>query len=503
MHLHLEKSRDYLCVDIGAESGRIMAGTWDGKKLGLGEIHRFSNAPVSMGGTLRWDLVGLWKGVVEGLRRAHAQRGEAICSVGVDTWALDYVLQDARGEWLGLPYCYRDARTSGLVEELCRRIPRAEIFAETGLQFMEINTLCQLWAMQRGNPALLETARKFLMIPDWIHAALSGVEACEFTNATTTQFLNPLTRRWSESLLQRLEIPTHFLPDLIGPGTLLGPLRAPVASETGLSNVNVIAPATHDTASAVVAVPTRHTGKSNWAYLSSGTWSLLGVEIPQAQLSETVLRLNFTNEGGVDGTYRLLRNIMGMWLLQGLRRAFQQRNGDRDYASMVQLAAEAPPLRSLVDPDAPEFLRAPDMVDAIQTACQLRGEPIPDTEGQLVRCVLESLALRYRQVVEWLEEITGTPIEVVHIVGGGSRNALLNQFTANACNRPVIAGPVETTALGNLLWQARTDGEMGSLAEARDVVRSAFAGDIREFTPQRENLAQWEAAHARWRARVV
>lgn len=497
------RAQQYLCVDVGAESGRIMAGAWNGTSLRLEETHRFSNGPVPVGNTLRWDLLGLWKGILAGMRRAHALHGNNICSIGVDTWALDYILLDAHGEWLGLPYCYRDVRTRGLVEELCRRVPRADVFAETGLQFMEINTLVQLLAVQRENPRLLDQARTLLLIPDWIHAALSGQHSCEFTNATTTQFLNPATGQWALSLLERLEIPTHFLPPLIGPGTALGPLLKPVAEETGLSRVHVVAPATHDTGSAVVAVPTHHTGRCTWAYLSSGTWSLLGVEIPRANLSGAVLKYNFTNEGGVDGTYRLLRNIMGLWLVQQLRRAFEERGAPADYAALVEQAHQAPPLRSLVDPDDPGFLRPTNMVEAVQSACRARGEPVPETEGELVRCVLESLALRYRQVIDWLEEITGTPIEVIHIVGGGSRNALLNQFTADACNRPVIAGPVETTALGNLLWQARSAGEIGSLAEARAVVRASCAGEIREFNPQRENLALWESAHARWRAKVV
>lgn len=496
-------SQEYICVDIGAESGRVMAGSWNGVSIALNELHRFGNGPVSLGGTLRWDLLGLWKSVVDGLRSAAIACGSSVLSVGVDTWALDFVLLDAHGEWLGLPYCYRDARTRGMVDEICARVPRAEIFAQSGLQFMEINTLCQLMAMRLQNPWLLGQARGFLMIPDWIHWALSGEQACEFTNATTTQFLHPLTGNWAGTLLERLDITPNFLPPIIAPGSDLGPLLRSVAEETGLSRTRVVAPATHDTGSAVVAVPTLHTGRSNWAYLSSGTWSLLGVETTRANLSEAVLRYNFTNEGGVDGTYRLLRNIMGLWLLQQLRRAFHKRGDLLDYDALVSAASRAAPLRSVIDPDNSAFLRPTDMVEAIQTACRVSQEPVPETEGELVRCVLESLAMRYRQVLEQIEEITGTAVEVIHIVGGGSRNALLNQFTANACNRAVVAGPVETTALGNLLWQARSSGEISSLAQAREVVRSSCAREIHYVNPQRENLALWEDAHARWRAKVV
>ncbi len=487
----------YLGVDIGAESGRVMAGLWDGRHIRLEETHRFGNGPVPIGGTQRWDLLHLWKEIRAGLARAGRDSAN-VRSVGVDTWGVDYVLQDKHGEWMGLPFCYRDIRTQGSVEELCNSIPRAEIFAQSGLQFMEINTLCQLLAAKRQNPALLEKAHRLLMIPDWIHWALSGATAAEFSNATTTQFLHPKTRQWSRGLLERLEIPTHFLPEIVMPGTDLGPLLSDVAAGTGLADVRVVAPATHDTGSAVAGVPAGALGNGRWAYISSGTWSLMGVEISEALLSPEALALNFTNEGGVDGTYRLLKNIVGMWLLQQLRAGFAAKNGTTDYGALVQLASHAAPLRSFIHPDSPEFLRSTDMIRSIQDFCKRTGQPVPETEGELVRCVLESLALRYRQVLQSLETITGNRIEVVHIVGGGSRNALLNQFTADACQRPVIAGPVEATALGNVLFQARAAGELGSMAEIRAVIRDSFQSEMREFHPNAESLADWESAAARW-----
>ena len=491
----------HLAVDIGAESGRVMAGLWDGRRIQLREIHRFANSAVSVGTSLRWDLLHLWKEVRDGLALAGsgATLQTEVRSVGVDTWGVDYVLQDSHEEWLGLPYSYRDIRTQGLVEELCALLPRQEIFSESGLQFLEINTLCQLLAAQRNHPHLLAQARRLLMIPDWLHWALSGAAVVEFSNATTTQFLHPKTKSWSTGLLDKLGIPSHFLPELVSPGTDLGALRPSVAADSGLAKTRVIAPGTHDTASAVVGVPASALGYGRWAYISSGTWSLVGVEISAANLSEAALQHNFTNEGGVDGTDRLLKNVVGMWLLQQLKRAFDAAGGNRTYADLVQLAEQATPLRSLINPDAAEFLRPTNMVAAIQEYCRRSGQPIPDTEGALVRCALESLAVKYREIIKSLEMITGESIEVIHIVGGGSRNALLNQFTADVCQRPVVAGPVEATALGNVFCQARALGELHSLAEIRSIIRESFSHEVRDFQPNADSLAEWEDATARLR----
>ena len=492
-------SQTYLGVDVGAESGRVMAGLWDGRHIRLQEIHRFSNGPVPLGNTLRWDLLHLWKEIRDGLILAGKSCGKAR-SIGVDTWGVDYVLQDRQGEWLGLPFCYRDERTKGLVAELCALLPRQEIFEASGLQFMEINTLVQLLAAQRNHPHLLAQAHRMLMIPDWIHWALCGASVAEFSNATTTQCLHPKTRTWSTGLLDKLGIPSHFLPEIVSAGTDLGSLRPELAKLPGLGSTRIVAPATHDTGSAVVGIPAGDHGYGKWAYISSGTWSLMGVEVAEANLSAEALHLNFTNEGGVDGTYRLLKNIVGMWLLQQLKRGFEARGGNSSYGDLVQLAAQAAPLRSLVNPDAPQFLRPTDMIGAVQDFCRKSAQPIPETEGELVRCVLESLALRYRQVLDSLQKITGNRIEVIHIVGGGSRNALLNQFTADACQRPVVAGPIEATALGNVLFQAKAAGELQSVSEIRSVVRDSFAHEMREVHPHTESLADWDTAAARWKA---
>jgi rhamnulokinase len=360
---------------------------------------------------------------------------------------------------------------------------------------MPINSLYQLIAHRRHSPEVFDAAETLLMIPDWLHWCLCGAKGVEFTNATTTQLVHPTRRDWSEKLIAAFDLPRRIFPGIIAPGTRLGNLRSEVVARTGLHGVEIIAPATHDTGSAVVGVPTANTGRANWAYISSGTWSLMGVEVPQAVLTQRALELNLTNEGGVDGTYRLLENIMGLWLVQQCKRAFDAGGRAMDYAELVRLAGEAEPLRSFVDPDDARFLAPDDMPRAIQDFCRETGQPVPDTESRLVRCALESLALKYRVVLGWIAEVTGTTVEVIHIVGGGARNALLNQFTADACGVPVLAGPVEATVLGNILMQVRARGELGSLADIRAVVRAS--GGVSEFQPR--DTGRWAEALTRLR----
>ena len=487
----------YLGVDLGAESGRVMAGLWDGSHMRLEELHRFPNGGVWVGDSLKWDVVRLWAEIQQGLGEAGRRFGSAVRSVGVDTWGVDTVLLSQSDELLGLPFHYRDPRTRGVMGRVLERIPRAEIFGQTGLQFMEINTLFQMVSLREQHPELLDAARSLLMMPDFFNWCLSGVRSAEFTNATTTQFFDPRKRSWATDLLSQLDIPASILPPAVDPGAVLGPLRSGLASRVGLGGVRVVAPATHDTGSAVAAVPTDSTGKANWAYISSGTWSLMGVEVPNAILSSKAMKFDLTNEGGIQGTYRLLKNIMGLWLVQQCRRSFEHRGRAHTYEQLVSLASKATPLRSLVNPDHPSFLAPEDMASAIQERCRATGEPVPEDEGALVRCALESLALKYASTLQGLEEVTGTPVEVIHVVGGGSRNDLLNQFTADACQRPVLAGPVEATVLGNLLVQAQADGAVGDLVQLRSVVRQS--GAIRRFDPS--GGAAWSEAASRF-ARV-
>jgi rhamnulokinase len=483
----------HLAVDLGAESGRVIAGVVDADGVTLDELHRFPNgvhyfvsqaADGSLRDSLRWDVVRLWDDIQHGLREAGRKYGERITSVGVDTWGVDYVLLSKSRELLGQPFCYRDGRNDDRMEEVFETVPRDEIYATTGLQFMQINSLYQLVSTRAQTPELLENASRFLMIPDFFHWLMCGREAVEFTNATTTQFVDPKTRDWSNGLLERLSLPTDILPEIVEPGSTLGTLRADLAARCELPEINVVAPPTHDTASAIVAVPTEHTGSANWAYISSGTWSLIGVETQEPILTDAALAQNITNEGGVDGTTRLLKNVMGLWIVQGVKRSIEASGRTTDYGTLTQQGREAEPFRSLIDPDDDRFLAADDMAAAIQDFCRETSQPIPETDGQLVRCVLESLALRYRKVLRGIEELTGQAVEVLHIVGGGSQNGLLNELTATACEVPVVAGPIEATALGNVLTQARAleSSPINDLASIRKLVRETH--ELVRFEPQ-------------------
>ena len=486
----------YLGVDLGAESGRVVAGIWNGAHMRLEELHRFPNGGVWVGESLRWDIVRLWSEIQKGLAVAAKRFGSAVRSVGVDTWGVDSVLLSGTDELLGLPFHYRDPRTRGVMARTLQTLPKADIFAATGLQFMEINTLFQLIALREQHPEMLASARTFLMIPDFLNWCLSGVKSAEFTNATTTQFFNPTNRGWATDLLKRAQLPVDLLPQVASSGDVLGSLRSSVASRAGLSaSVRLIAPATHDTGSAVAAVPTDATGSSRWAYISSGTWSLMGVEVQQAVLTPRAMELNMTNEGGIEGTYRLLKNIMGLWLVQQCKRSFERGGSRMTYDELVRAAQASEPLRSIVNPDDASFLSPEDMPEALRAWCRQTSQPVPETEGQLIRCALESLALKYAETLIALQELVGHSIEVIHVVGGGSQNDLLNQFTADACGIPVLAGPVEATVLGNVLVQARAAGEIGSLADLRQIVRSSSA--LRRFNPGRSE--PWLAATGRLR----
>jgi rhamnulokinase len=472
----------YLGIDLGAESGRVMAGLWDGQVMRVEELHRFSNQPVNVAESLRWDVLRLWSDIQHGLTIAAKRFGDSIVSVGVDTWGVDFVLLTKSGEMLGQPYHYRDARVNGMFGHAFAQVRREEIFAQTGLQFMEINTLYQLLALQLSHPELLAAADCLLMMPDFFHWCLCGSHVAEFTDATTSQCLNPISRDWAWNMLDKFGLPRRIFPKVVPPGTELGRLRESVAQRTGLGRIKVVAPPTHDTASAVAAIPTANTGRSDWAYISSGTWSLMGIETPNAVMTDQVLQLNFTNEGGIDGTFRLLKNITGLWLVQQCKKSFEARGKSLDYAELASLAEAAPGPHAIIDPDDGSLVNPPDMPIAMEALCRTTNQPVPASEGAYVRCALESLAAKYATVLAGLEGLAGNKIEVIHVVGGGSRNPLLNQLAANRCRRPIVAGPVETTVLGNLLSQARAAGELKSLAQMRQVVRSS--SELREFKPQ-------------------
>jgi rhamnulokinase len=499
---------DYLALDLGAESGRGLLGRFDGSQLALEEIHRFPNGPVKLLDTLHWDLPRLFDDIKTAIRKAAAA-GPALDGIGVDTWGVDFGLVGRGDTLLGNPVHYRDARTEGMMDAAFAKVPRERIYEITGLQFLPFNTIFQLLALRKANSPLLDAAETLLMMPDLFGWLLTGRRAGEYTDASTTQLLDPRTGTWSDALCDALELPWAILPALVQPGTELGPLRASVAEEVGLSRpVSVIAPGTHDTASAVAAVPAVGPSPSpspssspappDWCYLSSGTWSLLGVEVSRPVINAETMRYNFTNEGGVAGTTRLLKNIMGLWLVQESRRTWARAGREMTYEELTARAQVAPPFSALVDPDDASFLSPGDMPARLAAFCTKTGQPAPGDEGTLVRCCLESLALKYRWAIERLESILGTTIRTIHVVGGGTKNALLCQFTADACGRPVHAGPVEATAIGNILMQAIGRKRLGSIADLRAVVARSFPVTV--YEPR--DTAAWTDAVGRFQELV-
>jgi len=481
---------NFLAVDIGAASGRVIVGRWDGERFALEELHRFPNGPVTEGGHLHWDAPRLWQELQAGLAAYAAQDGAPLAGIGVDTWAVDYGLLDAAGQLLGNPYHYRDRRTVGVPDLVDTLLPPEALYAQTGIQRLLLNTLYQLVAaVQAGDPQLA-AADTLLLMPDLLHYWLTGRKVAEYTNATTTQLLDARERRWATEILGKLGIPARILPPLIAPGSVLGPLLPAVRDAVGLRHdVPVIAVGTHDTASAVAAVPGLD---ERSAYISSGTWSLVGVELDAPLLSAEAQRLNFTNEGGVAGTIRLLKNVGGLWLLQECQRQWQHEGRAYSWPELLALAEAAPPLRSLIDPDAPEFLAPQNMPATIREHCRRSGQPVPAGVGELVRCCLESLALTYRRVVAALETLTGRQIDTLRVVGGGSQNTMLCQLTADACQRTVVAGPAEGTALGNILVQAIATGHLPDLAAGRRAVAASVDQTI--YTPRAGG--GWDAALA-------
>jgi rhamnulokinase len=466
-------------VDLGATSGRVMVGTVGPGRLSLEEVHRFPNGPVTAAdGSLRWDVARLHREVLAGLRAAGRVDG-----VGIDGWAVDYGLLDASGELLDEPFCYRDGRTDGVRDAVLSVVSEEELFATTGLQQLPFNTIYQLAA-----ETSLADAATLLLLPDLLGYWLTGEVGAEVTNASTTQLYDVRRHAWATGLAERVDVPVRLLPPLREPGDLVGRLRAQVADEVGLpAGTPVVAVGSHDTASAVVGVPFEDARRA--AYISSGTWSLVGVELDAPVLTEEARRANFTNEGGVDATIRFLRNVTGLWVLSESMRTW----GTDDLAGLLAEAAQAPASGPVVDVDAPEFLPPGDMPARIEEACRATGQEPPATRGAVVRCILESLALAYRDAVRLASSLSGQPVDVVHVVGGGARNALLCQLTADACGVPVLAGPVEAAALGNVLVQARALGaDLPDLSSMRALVRDTH--DLVRYEPTRLT-AELSGAH--------
>ncbi len=464
----------YLAFDLGAESGRAVLGKLRSGILTTQEVHRFSNHPIESSGSLRWDVSRLWFEIRKAL---NSLEGVKLAGIGVDAWGVDYALLGERGQLLENPYHYRDHRTEGVMEDVFRRVPKEEVYRVTGIQFMPINSLYQLYAAHRDSPSIITAAKQLVTIPDLFNYWLSGKAVCEFTNATTTQMVDPVRRIWARDLMRRAGLRDDLPAPLVEPGTVIGPLLPGIASNSTLDKTPVIAPACHDTGSAVAAI----TARDGTAFLSSGTWSLIGTELDAPVLTPDAFKLNFTNEGGVNGTTRLLKNVMGLWMLQGCRNHWSTEGKNGSYAELVELASRQPAFAHLVDPDNELFLRSADMPNAINQFCANTQQPTPTNPGAYVRCILESLAMKYRMTIRNLEEICGQRIRQIRVVGGGSKNRLLNQFTANATGRRVLAGPSEATALGNIAIQILATGKASSLEEVRAIVDRSFPTEV--FNP--------------------
>lgn len=475
----------YIACDFGAESGRVMMGDLSRGKLLLSEVHRFGNEPIQDKTGLYWDVPRLFQEMLAGLEKV-SQREDPIAGISCDSWGVDYLLFEQDGSLITPTHHYRDPRCEGGMKAFLAQTPWETVYAETGIQKLPFNTLFQLAA---ENPKRMRQAHQLLPIGDGFNYLLSNVARVEVSMASTTQLYNPVKRMWSEKLLTALRIPPRLLPPVAGSGTVLGPMRQDFAKQKAFEETKVIASCSHDTGAAVVALPV---SGENWAYLSSGTWSLMGVEVPEPMITEEARELNFTNEIGYGHSVRLLKNIVGLWIVQECRRYWAQREQELDYEVITHLAGAAQPFQALINPADPRFLAPGDMPLKVAAFCKETGQIVPRKPGEVIRCVLESLALYYRKTLKEIERLTRRKVEKLYVVGGGTKNTLLNHFTANALQIPLIIGPTEATAAGNILVQAIALGQLKSLSEAREVVQESFSCEIIQ-----PHAAAWDAAYAR------
>lgn len=485
------EERQFLAFDLGAESGRALVGILKEDKLVVEEIHRFVNRPVEILGRLYWNVPQIFQEIKEGINKAFSKYPH-IESIGIDTWGVDFGLVTKEGYLAGLPVCYRDHRTDGILEKAFKVMPRERIYELTGIQIMQINTLFQLYSMVLEDSSLFKAAYKLLFMPDLFNFMLTGEMKTEFSIATTSQLYNPIKDSWEEEIFERFRIPIEIMPELEMPGKEIGKISESIRREFNIKDISVISPCGHDTACAVASVPAEG---EDWAYLSSGTWSLMGVELKEPIINKDSLEANFTNEGGVNKTFRFLKNIMGLWLLQSVRRIWMKEGTEFTYSEITKMAEEEKPFQFFINPDDSSFLNPPNMVLAIREYCEKTGQKIPETKGEIVRCILESLAFRYKEVFESLEKIIGRKIKILHIVGGGSQNALLSQFTANVLGIPVMTGPVEATAIGNIMIQAISRGAIKDLSSGRRIIRNSFEPII--YYPKDTEI--WEREYKRYK----
>lgn len=482
---------DLLAFDFGASSGKAVLGGFDGSKLVLQDSYKFPNEPVAIGNCLHWDILRLFHEMKQRVMKYAAAGHKSITSIGIDTWGVDFGLLDSEGRLLGNPYHYRDVRTDGMITKAQSIVPAREIYETTGIQFKQFNTLYQFMAMKQGQEYMLEKAATLLFTSDLLRYFLTGEKNCEFTIASTSQMLDGKKGGWSESLLKKLGLPMHMLTGIIDAGTMAGKLTNSVASELGTGNIPVVAVAEHDTASAVVSVPAV---SDRYAYLSSGTWSIIGLEASAPVINDMTFSLNYSNEGGFNRSARLLTNIMGLWIYQECKRIWDNSGETVSFDELEEGASEAEPFFAFIDPNDESFYHKGDMPEKVRDYCRRTGQKVPDTKPQIVRCIMESLALRYKMALDGLEKIAGYKIPVLHVVGGGCRNTMLSRFTANALAKPVFAGPVEATATGNLIAQLIALGEVRDLSEGRAIIRNSFP--VTEYVP--EDTGSWDEAFGRF-----
>ena len=486
----MSETKQYIAVDLGAESGRVMLASVSAEQLSLEQIHRFSNGPIEQNGSLHWDFNRLLSEIKFGISKAVKQTGPEVAGIGIDTWGIDFGLLDADGKLIENPFHYRDARTNGMRQKAFELMSKRHIYENTGIQFLPFNSVYQLLAARLANSAALAKAGHLVFVADLFSYFLCGKIYAEYSLASTSQLMDMKTGRWSKQIFDKLGLPIDIMPEVVMPGTVVGQL----AEEIGCGPVPVIAIGSHDTASAVAAVPADD--NSNWAYLSSGTWSLMGVEVPQALINDKTFKYEFTNEGGVENTIRLLKNIAGLWLVQQCRKQWLEDGVELSYAQMTEMAQNAEPFASYIDPDYDEFLLPGDMPKKINDYLAKTGQKKIDDKAQMIRAILEGLAFRYRRVLEMIEDITEATVDCLHVVGGGSQNELLCQFTANAIGKKVVTGPVEATAIGNVLLQAIAVGQVGSLSAAREILRNSVElkhyqpTDVQLWRQQYENIEQ-------------
>lgn len=475
-----------LAFDFGASSGRAIIGCFDGDKITLEEVHRFSNDPVSVGGTVYWDVLRLFYEIKQGIVKAKIAGG--FDSIGIDTWGVDFGLIDSEGKLMENPVHYRDTRTAGLVEESFKTMPKEKLYGITGIQFMELNTLFQLISLKKYRPWMLERADKMLFMPDLFAYMLTGKMCAEYSIATTSQLIDLETKSWSKEILDAFGIKKSLFAPLVKPGTVLGELSKEICEECGVDPVSVISVCGHDTQSAITSVPCED---GNFAFLSSGTWSLFGTELDKPIVNETSMNINITNEGGFDDSTGFLKNIIGLWLIQESRRQWKREGEEYSYADLEKLALAAEPFKCFIDPDAPEFVPHGNIPERVREVCRRTGQYVPETVGEVMRCIYESLAMKYRLTFEKLRECTKRDYPVIHVIGGGTKDGLLCQMTANSCDRTVKAGPIEATVMGNVAVQLMSDGSVDNIGQARKII--AESSELKIFEPK--DTGDWAKAY--------